>query len=148
MADPWTEFLRLFEVRPEEAGAAVAELAGGGAGTAVLDGVLQSIWAKDPDYWSGKFPYIGFPVFPDQLPPVDDWIVAGVPAVLALLGALAKNKDLLRAGVGGSVYGGGVLLHHTIVRNLPKVIPPSSPGSEQKKRYSVKTGTHRYLVTG
>jgi len=125
VAEP--EFMKLFEVRPEEASKTFAELAGGAGATAAFDGILQSIFLTNPDFWKGQ---ILFWEFMKQLPSVDDWIVAGVPGLLALLGALTGNKDLFRVGVGGGLYGGGMLLHQIIVRNLPGVMPSLSSPSE------------------
>lgn len=142
MVDLLTEFLRLFEIRPEEVGSAFAELVVGGGGTATFDGILQSIYLSNPDFWTEKFPFMGFPVFPENLPPVDDWITAGIPAVLALLGIAAKDKDLFRVGLGGCFYGGGMLLHRTITRNLPRVIRPGSSHSLQGTREGKYKVTH------
>jgi len=139
MAEP--EFLKLFEVSPEEASKTVAELLGGAGATAAFDGILQSVFLSNPDYWTGKFPFVGI----KELPPLDDWIVAGVPGLVALLGALTGNKDLFRAGVGGGLYGGGMLLHHIIVRNLPGAMPSLSSPTEAL-RFAVKP-QGRYQVT-
>jgi hypothetical protein len=137
-----TEFLKLFEVRPEEASKTFAELVGGAGATATLDGILQSVFLTNPDYWRTQFLYWEFM---KELPPVDDWIVAGVPGFLALLGALTGNKDLFRAGVGGGLYGGGMLLHHIIVRNLPGAMPTLTSPSEALK-FAVKP-KGKYQVT-
>jgi hypothetical protein len=146
MAEPLEEFLKLFEVRPEEASKTFAELVGGAGATAAFDGILQSVFLSNPDYWNGKFPFLAFM---KELPPLDDWIVAGVPGLVALLGALTGNKDLFRAGVGGGLYGGGMLLHHIIVRILPERMPPlTSPlgFSQETLKFAVKP-VGRYQVT-
>jgi hypothetical protein len=145
MAEPLEEFLKLFEVRPEEESKTVAEFMGGAGGTAALDGILQSVFMTNPDYWRGQFP---FWEFMKELPPVDDWIVAGVPGFLALLGALTGNKDLFRVAVGGGLYGGGMLLHHIIVRNLPGMMPPlSSPLVLQETLKFTTKPKGRYQLT-
>ena len=141
MAEP--EFMKLFEVRPEEASKTFAELAGGAGATAAFDGILQSIFLTNPDFWKGQ---ILFWEFMKQLPSVDDWIVAGVPGLLALLGALTGNKDLFRVGVGGGLYGGGMLLHQIIVRNLPGAMPSLSSPTEALGGFAVKP-QGKYRVT-
>jgi hypothetical protein len=143
MAEPIEEFLRLFEVRPEEASNTFAELVGGAGATAVFDGILQSIFLSNPDFWRGQ---VLFWEFMKELPSVDDWIVAGIPGFIALLGALTGNKDLFRTGVGGGLYGGGMLLHQVIVRNLPKLMPTLSSSLGQEVKFAVKP-QGRYQVT-
>ena len=135
--------MAVFEVKPEEASKAFAELVGGAGATAIFDGVLQSIYLANPDYWSGRFPFQT--VFTERLPSLDDWIVAAVPGLLALLGALAGNKDLFMAGLGGSLYGGGMFLHHIITRNLPGAIPEVSSSLSQGTKFTKPKG--RYRVT-
>jgi len=132
------EFLKLFEVKPEEVGRAFAELLVGSGVVATSDGVLESIYMSNPEYWTNKFPFVGFPIFPENLPPVDDWIAAGVGWFLTLLGALARDKELFRVGLGGSLYGGGMLLQRIIVRNLPGVIARSPSHSHHQGRYRVR----------
>jgi len=113
--------MAVFEVKPEEVPKVFTELMGGAGATAIFDGILQSIFLANPDYWTGRFPFQT--VFTERLPSLDDWIVAAAPGIATLLGALTGNKDLFMTGFGGSLYGGGMLLHHIITRNLPGTIP-------------------------
>jgi hypothetical protein len=139
---PLTEFLRLFEVRPEEAERAVAELAGGAGATATLDGVLEGVYRSNPEFWAEKFPFLAMPIFPDRLPRLDDCIVAGTGLVLAALGALTENRDLFRVGLGGSLYGGAMWLKEAIAR-----LSLSFEQKTSEPRFAVKP-RGRYQVTG
>jgi len=144
--DPWKEFLKLFEVRPEEAGLAVLEIFGGSASTSTLDGILEGIFRSNPEFWAGKFPFVGMPVFPERLPPADDLIVALIGPIVSGLGALTKNKDLFRVGVGQSLYGVPMWFKELVARNVQAATGGSSPPTSQGGARSVRT-KGRYRVT-
>jgi len=86
-------------------------LVGGAVTTAVVDSILEG-------YSLEWFPeYAGKPLFGvEPLPPVDDWIILGVPAVLYLAGRFAKKASLKTFGLGGLIYAGPMIIHHMIVR--------------------------------
>jgi hypothetical protein len=149
MADIMADFLRLLGEGADPL-KALTDLGVGAAGTAAFDGVLESIWAKDTAYWSGRFPFTQFPIFPDQIPPLDDWITGALtPAAVTAIGILLKNPDLVKAGVGGGLYGGGMLLHHTLVRNLPGVLPPTTvPWKAPVEGGGVVFAKGRYSIRG
>jgi len=91
----------------------VLPLLGGALTTGAIDGVLEMIFDSDPAKWSGKFPYIETI---NPLPPVDDWIVLGIPAVTYAIGHYKKREDVKAFGLGGLLYAGGMFLHHIILR--------------------------------
>jgi len=145
-----TEFLRAWMVgySREEAERAITELAAGGVSIAVLNGLIESVFRTNPDYWRQN------PLFQkmlDFLPHNDDLLVAGIPTVVTALGALTGNKDLFRMGLGGTIYGGGMLIHEAIIENLPKYLPPIEvpeiPLKTQGNAFNVKTYS-RYRITG
>jgi len=89
---------------------------GGAIGTGVIDGILEAIYASDPEKWTGKFPYIALPGPLRILPPLDDWIVLGIPAVLYGIGKWRKNKKVEAVGLGGLLYAIPMFIHHIIIR--------------------------------
>ncbi len=91
----------------------VLPLLGGALTAGAIDGILQMIVDSNPAKWSGKFPYIETI---DPLPPVDDWIVLGIPAVTYAIGHFAKREKIKTFGLGGLLYAGGMFLHHIILR--------------------------------
>jgi len=86
-----------------------------GAGLGVLlDIATQLPFEYDPAKWSGTWPYVT-PV--EGLPPVDDWIVAGVPIAAYLLARQTKAKQKTQnITLGAALYGGAMFLHHTWIR--------------------------------
>jgi hypothetical protein len=105
MNDPWQDFLKLLEVKPEETLNALAEVGGGATVDGIAKGILEGVFYSDPNFWSGRFPFIPMPVLPDKLPPLDDTLVALVGPVVAALGALAGSRDAFRFGAGLALYG-------------------------------------------
>ena len=87
----------------------------GAATTAAIDGILEMFPASNPQKWSGKFPYV--PTI-EPLPPVDDWIVLGIPAVTAAVGHFAKKEKIRNFGLGGLIYAVPMFIHHIIIRSV------------------------------
>jgi hypothetical protein len=81
----------------------------------LVDAVLEGIYVSNPEYYSGKFPYV--PTI-GPLPPADDWIVFGVSLAPWLAGKYMKRKALEEFGEGALLYSGPMMLHHTIVRGV------------------------------
>jgi len=81
--------------------------------SAFIDGALESIYESDPARWTNVFPFVGTI---DPLPPADDWIVLAVPLASYAIGELTNDKFLKDFGVGGLLYAGPMIAHHTIVR--------------------------------
>jgi len=86
----------------------------GAAITAGIDGAIETVWASDTAKWSGKFPYV--PTI-DPLPPVDDWIVLGIPTAITLAGHFAKKEKVRNFGLGGLLYAVPMFMHHIIIRS-------------------------------
>jgi len=91
----------------------VLPLIGGTLTAGAIDGVLEMIYDSDPAKWSGTFPYIETI---NPFPPIDDWIVLGIPAVAYVIGHYKKREDVKAFGLGGLLYAGAMFLHHAIIR--------------------------------
>jgi len=90
-------------------------LFGGAIGTGVIDAILEGIYQSNPEEWTGKFPYL--PTI-DPLPPLDDWIVLGIPATIYGIGRWRKNKKIEAVGLGGLLYAGPMIIARTILRAI------------------------------
>jgi len=93
------------------------ELVIGGIGGASFDIGMETVWASDKAYWTGKFPFI--PLLGDKIPPLDDWLVLGVPTIIALVAHKTNHPTARNVALGGAIYGLGMLLRHTIIRWSP-----------------------------
>jgi hypothetical protein len=93
----------------------IAEVIGGGALTAIADIGIETVWASNKEYWSGKFPFIPL----EPLPPLDDMLIMAVPGVVAFLAHRAKRNTIRNVALGGFAYGLGMVLRHTIIRLSP-----------------------------
>lgn len=99
--------------------------------TAVLDAAIEAVWASNKEYWTDRFPFV--PTI-GPLPPADDWIVLGVPAVVAFAGTVA-GEDVASAGIGGLLYAGPMMVHHTIVKSVEML----TAGQGQGKSLNLKS---------
>jgi hypothetical protein len=150
--DPIKESLRLLEIKTEEIPQAILELSGGAVSTGILDGILGIIF----DMWLPK--YAGKPLFGfEPLPPIDDWLVGVAPLLTSAAATQLKNKDLIRLGVGGALYWGGMIVHQIIFRAKAYGVGPRSPQASTapaeptatpRKQVSTEPTKGRYLVTG
>jgi hypothetical protein len=151
--DPINESLKLLEIKPEEIPQAILELSGGAVSTGVLDGILDIIFDRWLPQYAGK-PLFGF----EPLPPIDDWVVGAAPLLTGVVATHLKNKDLMRFGVGGALYWGGMIVHQMIFRAKAYGVGPRSsqastaPAEEStatpRKQVSTEPTKGRYLVTG
>ncbi|RLJ08606.1 MAG: hypothetical protein DRP12_00125 [Candidatus Aenigmatarchaeota archaeon] len=87
---------------------------GGALTTAAIDWAFEHIWQTTPEV-HGQFPYI---VVADPLPPVDDLITASVPAIIYAIGHVTDSEPMKSFGVGGAMYGLGMLLKAILLRNV------------------------------
>jgi hypothetical protein len=94
-------------------GPAGLRMLGGATLSATIDGIMEAIFASNPTYWSGKFPYV--PTWDPYLPPADDWIVLGVSAAPYALGKLTKKPKVADIGGGMLAYAIPMFIHHIIV---------------------------------
>ena len=108
-----------------------APLAIGAILTGLFDAGLEALYASNKEEWEGKFPFVATI---DPLPPADDWIVLGVPAAVTVAG-LFVNEDVYSAGLGGLLYAGPMILHHTIVR----AVEMTAGGQGQGKSLTLKS---------
>jgi len=141
MPDPWADFLKLCEVKPEEVVNAILEIGGGATADGIAKGILEAIYYSNPSYWSGTFPFIPMPILPDKLPPLDDTLVAVVGPIVAALGALAGSRDAFRIGAGLTLYGVPSWLRVLLSRVL------SDPISEVGSAYFGYAPQKRFRVT-
>lgn len=95
-------------------GPAGLRMLGGATLSATIDGILDAIWAANPTYWGGKFPYV--PTWDPYLPPADDWIVLGVSAVPYVIGKATNKPKVADVGGGMLAYAIPMIVHHIIVR--------------------------------
>jgi hypothetical protein len=126
LADPWQDFLKLFEIKPEEAQAAVAEIVGGAIVNGAVKGFDEGYYDTTPGL-AGTFPYLPMPVLPNKLPPLDDLLVALAGPVVSGLAALAGNRDAFRVGLGLSAFGIPNWLRVLIIRCIQD--PPTIASS-------------------
>lgn len=123
MEIPFADSVKLLEVRSGEEGKALVDLGAGAGVTSLADVLIECLYISGGEYWSKQWLFQR--LLDDKLPPVDDWLIgAGVPGVMTVVGALMKNPDLFKAGVGGAAYGLAMLLHHTLKRHVPPLLPP------------------------
>lgn len=87
----------------------------GAVSTGLLDGALEAIYELNPEKWGGKFPYIHTI---NPLPPLDDWIVLGVPLAVYGAGKWKKKEELKDIGLGGLLYAIPMFIHHIIIRSI------------------------------
>jgi len=119
-------------------------VAGGGAAVmASADALLETIYGLDPEGWRQKFPFLSVSL---RVPPLDDWLLALVPAAILAAGAYTMNPLLAYFGLGGLLYGGGVVVKDVIMRNIPFLLEAMQGTSAQyadgAKRVSNRIGTY------
>lgn len=107
---------------------AILATGGGAAVMATADAILETVWWMDQEYWTGKFPFISFN---SRLPPLDDFLLALIPASILAAGAYTMNPLLAYFGLGGTLYGGGILLKDLIQRNIGYLISALGLTSKQ-----------------
>ena len=117
----------------------------GAVAAGLLDAGLEAVWASNPEYWSGRFPYVGTV---DPLPPADDWLVLGVSAGVWALGKYVfKNPYVEGIGQGMLYYSVPMIIHHTVVRASggATVATETASMKEASKPKTVSKG--KYVVT-
>mgnify|MGYP001580707579 FL=1 len=77
--------------------------------TAVGKGVLEGYYNLNSKTMTGVFPFLGV----DWLPPLDCWIVTGVPAAVYYV---SKNPKVKAVALGGVLYGVGMLVATSVTR--------------------------------
>ena len=88
-----------------------------GAGiAAVSHGVLEGYYNLNSQTMTGVFPYIGIPYIGKYVPPLDVWLVAGVPAAAYMLAK--KGSALKTTALGATLVGGGIWLATFITRMM------------------------------
>lgn len=92
VADMWTDFLKLFEVKPEEASNALGEVGGGAVANGVVEALLE-----------GTVQDVALPV--PKLPGLIDTLIALDGPIVSGLAALAGNRDAFRLGLGLTAFG-------------------------------------------
>ena len=92
---------------------------GGAAAFASLDAILETVYAIDPVYWKGKFPFLSIST---RIPGLDDWLGALIPLAILGAGAYTMNPFIAYFGLGGTLYGGGALLKDLIQRNIAYLV--------------------------
>jgi hypothetical protein len=86
-----------------------------GAGIAALShGVLEGYYNLNSQTMTNVFPYIGIPYIEKWVPPLDVWLVAGVPAAAYML--TKKDSPTKKAALGATIVGGGIWLAEFIAR--------------------------------
>jgi hypothetical protein len=98
--------------------------------TGIIDWGLEYIWEKYPEY-RDKFPFIA-PI--PQLPPVDDWIVVGIPAGIYAAGKFTGSEMMKDIGEGGLLYSVAMFLKNILYRNVT-----ATPTSAMIRRVSVSS---------
>lgn len=83
--------------------------------TAAIDGVIEMFPYSNSNKYSGTFPYI---VLAEPVPPVDDLIVAGIPALITAVGHFTGETRVRDFGIGGLLYALPMLAHHFILRGV------------------------------
>ena len=122
----------------------------GAIATGAVDAGVEA-FSGELDRWgqSWGFPaWAGRPLFGvEPLPPLDDWLIDLVgPGATALIGAIAKNKEVTNAGIGGLIFGVPELLANMVIRTkqkftIPAFTPPPTPSAQryvQGPRYIVR----------
>jgi hypothetical protein len=79
----------------------------------VIKGAEELYFTLHPEM-DRKFPYMNT-VKP--LPPLDDWIVLGIPAVITIVGIAAKKRALKYFGLGGLLFQGANFIRIIIMRS-------------------------------
>jgi len=87
----------------------------GGLISGLTDAGLESLWASNPEYWSGKFPFIAIH---EDLPPVDDLVVGVVGPALTFAGQKTRNRTVETLGKGGTSYTVGMLIETIVDRQF------------------------------
>jgi len=96
----------------------VRMMALGAVASGVIDGILEAYheaYIKGTPAEGKVFPYV--PTV-EPLPPVDDWIVLGIPAAAALIGHASGNDAVKDFGVGGLLYAGPMIVHRVMIRSV------------------------------
>jgi len=95
-----------------------------------MQGTLTGVWASNPEYWSGKFPFMGFPVLTEYLPPVDNWVTLCTSAVSGVALKYGVKGDLAN-GIGNGILCGAtaLFLFETIRRITSIALTPRTAGA-------------------
>ena len=84
------------------------EMGVGLALTAVFDGALEVYW--EHNQLIDVFPFVR-PI--EFLPPVDQWIVLGIPAAAYAYTRKKGSEKTKNAALGALIYGAGIFIHDT-----------------------------------
>lgn len=78
----------------------------------VADGAVETVYNNNVPALTNTFPFIR-PI--EFLPPVDDWLIAGVPVACYLAAKAKKKENIKNVALGAALYGGAMFIHHTII---------------------------------
>jgi len=82
----------------------VGSLAGG-----IIDWILEHMVMK------GQF---AIPELPQEVPPFDDWLSLLIALAIAVAGVATRRKAIENIGKGALIYNVGMIIHHTLLRNV------------------------------
>jgi hypothetical protein len=106
----------------------------GGTVTAAVDAILEAYSGEWFPQYAGK-PLFGF----EPLPPLDDWVVLGIPAAVYLVGHFAKKASVKNFGLGGLLYAGPMIIHHIIFRAKAHGVGWTTTGTSTSSASAFKT---------
>lgn len=89
----------------------------GAVAIGAIKGVDEAIYDSNPAKYTNKFPYIGIPGVP-ILPPVDDWLILAIPAVITVAGVVTKKPQIKYFGIGGLLFQGANMIRQVIIRGI------------------------------
>lgn len=86
-----------------------------GAGiAAVSHGALEGFYNLNPQGNTNKFPYMGIPYIGEWVPPLDVWLVAGIPTAAYFL--MKKESKLKTAALGATLAGAAIWISVLVTR--------------------------------
>jgi len=115
----------------------VKDIVLGAAVNGIADGAIEVFYNQTFPQYQNVFPFIR-PL--PYLPPIDDWLVAGIPGV-----AYAYTRRKKREGnnmlLGAFLYGLGMFIHNTIVNAHHDIVWGFAPAKIQATRYTARPAT-------